>query len=191
MKQHLGFSLIEILISILIISIGVLGIVAMQGKSIQFTNDSSQRSTAAMLSHDLIELIRSNRTGIVSSSSTIRPTSNYYKAPTTAFTGVNTPACRTIAGCTPDQMASDHMNIWVQQVRNSLPVDDATLAASYIICQDSTPNSAACDNLGSAIKIQIAWLSRNSNCAAGTPCAIAGEVDAANNREIYRISFEP
>jgi type IV pilus assembly protein PilV len=170
MKRQLGFSLIEILISVIIISIGVLGVVAMQGKTIQFVSDSTQRSTAAMLAADLIELIRSNRTGIVDSGAVVRAASNYYKTSGVAFTGAAVASCTTIAGCTPDEMATSHVALWLQQVRNSLPVDNATLSASYIICQDSTPATIGCDNVGSAIKIQIAWLSRNNVCDPGAPC---------------------
>ena len=185
-----GFSLIEVLVAIVIISIGILGLVAMQGRTVQYTQDSAQRNTAAMLADDLIELIRSNRDGVVASNGLLRGTSNYYKAASASFPASGVADCRTASGCTPDDMATDHQNLWAQQVRNSLPVDNSTLA-EFVICRDSTPNSAACDNLGSAIKIQIAWLSRNSECAPNTPCTNAGEVDNANSREFYRISFEP
>jgi type IV pilus assembly protein PilV len=180
--QHAGFSLIEVLVAIVIISIGVLGLVAMQGRTIQFTQDSAQRNTAAMLADDLVEQIRSNRDAVVDASG-VRSNSNYYKAPAANFPTTGVAACRTATGCNANQMATDHLVQWVIQVRNSLPVDDATLNAAYIICRDSTPATAACDNLGSAIKIQIAWISRTTENAP--------EADDANSREFYQISFEP
>ena len=42
-----GFSMIEVLVTLIIVTTGVLGMVAMQGRSIQFTQDSAQRSTAS------------------------------------------------------------------------------------------------------------------------------------------------
>lgn len=185
-----GFSMVEVLVAIVIISIGVLGLVAMQGKTIQYTQDSSQRNTAAMLTNDLIELIRGNRNAVIAPNGQLRSTSNYYKASSTTFPTAGETNCRTTTGCTAEQMATDHLFLWVQQVRNSLPIDDATLA-TFIICRDRTPESEACDNQGSAIKIRVGWLSRNTDCPANTPCANENLVDAGNRREFYQISFEP
>ncbi|MCJ0973724.1 type IV pilus modification protein PilV [Pseudomonas sp. PS1] len=185
-----GFSMIEVLVAIIIISIGVLGLVAMQGKTIQYTQDASQRNVAAMLASDLMELVRSNRNAVFAPSGELSNNSNYYKSLNESFPTAGVAACRTASGCTSGQMATDHLFLWTQQVRNSLPIDDNTLA-TYLICRDSTPDTVACDNLGSAIKIRTAWLSRNSDCPANTPCANAGAVDSANRREFYQISFEP
>lgn len=177
-----GFSLIEVLVAILVISIGVLGMIAMQARSIQFTQDAGQRNTAAMLANDLIEMVRSNRDAVITTN-TLRSTSNYYKTSGQTFAETLVAACRTAAGCSADQMASDHLALWVRQVRNSLPVDDATLRDGFVICRDATPDTAACDNSGQAIKIRIAWLSRTTENAA--------EADPATSREFYQISFEP
>lgn len=54
-----GFSMIEVLVSLIIIVIGVLGMVALQSKAIPYTQDSVQRNTAIMLVDDLVEIIRS------------------------------------------------------------------------------------------------------------------------------------
>ena len=44
-----GFSMIEVLVTILLICIGVLGLVALQGRTITYTQDSALRNAAAML----------------------------------------------------------------------------------------------------------------------------------------------
>lgn len=185
-----GFSMVEVLVAIVIISIGVLGLVAMQGKTIQYTQDANQRNTAAMLTNDLIELIRGNRSAVIGPSGELLSSSNYYKAASDAFPTAGEASCRTTTGCTAAQMATDHLFLWTQQVRNSLPIDNATLA-TFIICRDRTPDSEACDNQGSAIKIRVGWLSRNTDCPTNTPCADDNLVDAGNRREYYQISFEP
>ena len=163
--------------------------VAMQSRNIQYTQASSQRNTAAMLAADLIEMIRSNRDAVLSSSGQISVTSNYYKAANSAFPTNAVAACRTSNGCTAAEMATDQMVLWSRQVSNALPTDAALNNSSYIICVDSTPASDACDNVGSTIKIQLAWYSQeNVTCTVpNQPCG----VDTANRREFYRISFEP
>jgi type IV pilus assembly protein PilV len=49
-----GVALLEALIAILIFSIGLLGIVAMQAKGQQFSVDSEDRTRAALLASDLV-----------------------------------------------------------------------------------------------------------------------------------------
>ncbi|MEN3113152.1 type IV pilus modification protein PilV [Uliginosibacterium paludis] len=49
-----GMALLEALISILIFSFGVLGIVALQAKASQFSVDSEDRTRAAMLANEII-----------------------------------------------------------------------------------------------------------------------------------------
>lgn len=56
-----GFSLIEVLISILILSFGIFGTLKMQVHSIQSSQQSNFYSTATELALDIAEKIRSNR----------------------------------------------------------------------------------------------------------------------------------
>lgn len=188
MKKSFGFSMIEVLVTLVLISVGVLGMVAMQGRTIQYTQDSAQRDTAAMLADDLIELMRSNREALLDPTGIIAGSSNYYKASGTAFPTSAVANCRATTGCSQAEMATDQMVLWSRQTSNSLPVDANLLNSGFVICRDSTPNTDACDNSGTAIKIQLAWYSReNLNCPAGQPC----EVNSGARQEFYRISFEP
>lgn len=188
LKSVAGFTMVEVLVSLLLICIGVLGVVAMQTRNIQYTQNSSQRNTAAMLANDLIEQIRSNRDAVLNNGGNVSTTSTYYKTPATVFPTTGVAACRTSSGCSADQMATDQMVLWARQVSNALPTDTFLMTSSYVICVDSTPTTDACDNIGSAIKVQLAWYSQeNVSCAPNQPCG----VDLANRREYYRVSFEP
>ncbi len=59
-KQQ-GFSLIEVLIGMLILTIGILGMASMQITSKRLGYDALQRSIATNLTHDIVERMRSNR----------------------------------------------------------------------------------------------------------------------------------
>ena len=61
-----GFTLIEVLISILILSVGLLGAAAMQLQSLKFTQASQWRSQANFLAYDIVERIRANRVNAAS-----------------------------------------------------------------------------------------------------------------------------
>lgn len=53
-SRQAGFALIEALISILLFSVGVLGIVALQAKALQFSVDSEDRSRAALFANQIV-----------------------------------------------------------------------------------------------------------------------------------------
>ena len=57
-----GVSMIEVLITLLILSVGLLGLATLQGQALKGTFDSAQRSTAMWLAQELAERMRANAT---------------------------------------------------------------------------------------------------------------------------------
>ena len=53
-RASAGFTLIEVLISILIFSLGVLGTVALQARAAQFAEQNGDRSRAAVLANEMV-----------------------------------------------------------------------------------------------------------------------------------------
>ncbi|WP_301153328.1 type IV pilus modification protein PilV [Metapseudomonas otitidis] len=190
MKTVTGFSLVEVLVALVVISVGVLGLVALQGRTLQYTNESSQRSNAVMLANDLIELMRSNRAALVGSNGTIRPDSPYFKSGGAAFPNNVVSACASSTGCTATEMAQTHLTNWAAQVRNALPLGNNAadfLTNQFIICRTQSPTAAnPCSNSGSNVLIQISWQGKEP-CPTGMGCTA---IDAGR-REFYRVSFQP
>lgn len=60
-RRQSGFSLLEVLIAILVLSFGLLGFALMQTMSVRFVQSSNYRTQATNLAYDLIEQMRSNR----------------------------------------------------------------------------------------------------------------------------------
>jgi len=56
-----GLTLIEVLVSLLILSIGILGLATLQTASLNFNAGASQRTQATVLAHDMAERMRGNR----------------------------------------------------------------------------------------------------------------------------------
>ncbi|PTN38085.1 type IV pilus modification protein PilV [Desulfonatronum sp. SC1] len=56
-----GFSLLEVLVGLLILAIGLLGLAALQVRSLQHNNDAYFRSQATLMSYDIIDRMRANR----------------------------------------------------------------------------------------------------------------------------------
>jgi type IV pilus assembly protein PilV len=56
-----GTTLIEVLITVVLVSIGLLGLAGLQLTTVQNSNSSSERFEATTLAHDILERIRANR----------------------------------------------------------------------------------------------------------------------------------
>ncbi len=60
-SKQLGFSLMEVLIALLVMSIGLLGLAALQATSLKANHSAYQRSQAIFLAYDIIDRMRANR----------------------------------------------------------------------------------------------------------------------------------
>lgn len=164
-----GFSLIEVLISIVILAFGVLAMGGLQLASLRSNQVSAYSSTAATLAKDYSEMMRSNFT--VSNKLTATLGVNPYLFDT-ADTGSYTvtpsaTACKT-GYCNTATLAVLHVADWAQRVKDALPEGRA------VVCRDSTPRNAdgtfkwACDGLGTYSSIKIGWVDKRSKVEQGT-----------------------
>jgi len=141
-----GFSMIEVLISLLVIAVGVLGMVGLQSKAITYTQDSVQRNTAIMLADDLLELIRS------SNYDTSVDIKNFQKAPGASF-----PAAPTTCIPTPTGI-KNRLGCWAAQAATALPGAADLLTSTFYVCWSTSPDDAATScGTGKEIEIKIAW----------------------------------
>lgn len=62
LQPSAGFTLIEVLIAVLVMSIGLLGIAALQTTTVQFNRGAYLRSQATSLAYDIADRMRANRT---------------------------------------------------------------------------------------------------------------------------------
>lgn len=65
-KYHKGDSLIEILVTLIIMAVGLLGLASMQMISLKNINNSQFRSLATNYAYDMAERMRANKTGVTS-----------------------------------------------------------------------------------------------------------------------------
>jgi type IV pilus assembly protein PilV len=60
-----GFTLIEVLVAVLVLSIGLLGLAGLQTYSVASTHSAYLRSQATVLAYDIIDRMRANRAAVV------------------------------------------------------------------------------------------------------------------------------
>ena len=113
-KQR-GDTMIEVLVTIIIIAVGVLGAAALQITTLKNLSSSRSASVAAILAEDLSERMRAN------------PGANYL-APLNALRNGNPPAFVNCAQntCTSAQLAAYDISIWWNSL-NQLPSGTARL----------------------------------------------------------------
>lgn len=112
-SDNRGVSLMEILITMLILAVGVLGIVALQFKGMQFNQDALFRSQINLLAYDLADRMRLNRDNAASYVSGV----GAWTVPATAPT-----ACAIL---TANDMSTD-VACWKNQVQAALPAGSST-----------------------------------------------------------------
>lgn len=62
-KASRGFTMVEILVALLVLSIGLLGVAALQLTSLRSNHAAAMRSQATFLAYDIIDRMRANRDG--------------------------------------------------------------------------------------------------------------------------------
>jgi type IV pilus assembly protein PilV len=122
LSRQRGVSLIEVLVAMLIFSIGVLGIALMQIKGAQYTKQAGARTVAVLQARSLTDAMRANPAGVYGVENTDSiPSKNgdlsdsYY-----VYSG---PAIPTSVGCDNDacRQAHDDLAQWITQLKAAAP----------------------------------------------------------------------
>ena len=105
-KQAKGFSLVEVLIALIVMSVGMLGIAGLYVQSMQAGRTSMLRHHAVNLAGDIADRIRANPTAGAAYITT---------------QGANNNCVAGNTDCTPAQMAANDIFLWQAQAAEFLP----------------------------------------------------------------------
>lgn len=158
-----GVSLIEVLVALLIFSIGLLGLAGLIIVSLRSTQSAYLRTQATVLAQSMANRMRANPIGVWSGSySTTYPLSSSA-----------TSSCSSSA-CTPAQLAQQDGSDWSQQLSAALPQPAATIVCSTSTA-GTTPDTASMYErppYGGNCSMSISWTERaagdSSHSAAAT-----------------------
>lgn len=160
-----GFTLVEVLISLLILSIGLLGLAGLQTTGLRANHSANLRTQATLLAYDMADRMRANQGG--------------YEG---GFYHIATPADRSCvwdgsapADCSLQQLAEHDVWEWNATVARELP------QGVGVVCLDSDPDTGgdadsdgsvesteyACDNTGSLYAVKLWWVDEYDS--AGNP----------------------
>lgn len=132
-RPESGFSLIEVLISIIVLSFGLLGMVGLQAAALQANREARAQSTASSLARELAEMMRGNKDiGLLTSANPYFGDFSSPLAPATTAYCMNV-ATSTTACADTTAIANAQMTEWLSRVDSELP------GARVRICVDSQP----------------------------------------------------
>lgn len=110
-----GVSLVEVLVALLVVSLGMMAMVGLLGTAARFGKTSEFRSTATLLAQDITDRIRANLKGAQDGDYDIVSTGLADALPEEAA------ACAVAAACTPKELADIDTAQWQATLFNSLP----------------------------------------------------------------------
>ena len=145
-----GFTLIEVMVTVVVFSIGLLGLAGMQLQALKSSHGSQLRNQATALTYEIGERIRSNRAAVVPGHYDI----NAAEQPAT------TADCE-VAHCNASEMASYDLNQWKAALLSALPAGDGSVSRDTQL-----------------VTIAVFWDERR-NAATGTGCDPDNPADMA------------
>lgn len=161
-----GFSLLEVLVAIFVLSFGMLGMVGMQAFALQSNNQARMQSSAAALARELAEMMRGNKNEGVKPAGT-NPYLGTFSAgsmvPANPSYCLNASATSNCSSAT--DVANAQMTDWLTRVGEELP------GARVAICYDNNPYDSSglpvwtCSGTGAdaVVMIKIGWTQTSLN----------------------------
>jgi len=113
-KRSGGFTLVEILVAIVVLSLGLVGLAGLQMTGLKQNHSSYLRSQATVFAYDMLDRMRANMAGVAAGSY-----NNISGVPAD-------PAC-IAAGCSVTQMAVYDTREWNQALNSVLPSGQGTV----------------------------------------------------------------
>lgn len=155
---QLGFSLIEVLVALFVLSLGVLGAVGMQAAALKSNKEVRYQAVASTFARELAENMRGNH--IVAIKTTAANNPYLIDTLSTPFAGTAPAASNNcfISACADGSViAAWEIYDWQTRLETALP------SPKVVICFDTTPYTTAglaqwtCSNTGDTVVVKMSW----------------------------------
>jgi len=176
LHQQRGFSMIEVLVTLLIVSLALLGTAGLQAYSMRLSQGGQFRTQAVFLAADLAERMEANRTGAVAGDYVVANSSVPVAASTACVDAV----------CAANALAGFDLAQWQNAIAATLP------QSRWTVAQTVAGNP-------STYTITISWVDRLSDNATTTAAfdntaQVGVNADSTGERFFYtatRTIFDP
>jgi len=176
-----GFTLIEVLVALIVISVGLLGIVGMEALALSSSSSARMRSLASIEAASMAAAMHANRA--FWSTNTITVTLSGQPAAVTAPTtlaggGVNDCNATTTPACVPAALAAADLARWGQALSQVLPNAQAT-----IDCPNGPPPLSC--------TISLQWTDNIVNLSASQKTGAANAKFVSDPNHQYLLYVQP
>lgn len=157
--RQAGMTLIEVLVSVLILAIGLLGAAAIQLNALKYTDSSTMTSQASFIAYDMMDRIRANVDGNAVANGTTNILATYALANLSAAPAAN-----------------------LNKARDQDLYDFKSNIASFA---GSTATGSIDVSAAPAVTITISW---DDTRAAGSSAVASGNTPAASNMQTFTLT---
>jgi type IV pilus assembly protein PilV len=188
-----GFSLVEVMVAVIVISVGLLGIAKMQALALSSTGTARMRSIAALEAASLASAMHADRAywsaitkiqmvNVTASTSSIAPTDATLVAPAglCTFSTATTTPCATSAA-----LAAVDLTYWAQDLNKTLPQN----ATALITCSAGTATAPVYCTIELDWTENVVALNTSTSTTATTAQTQAALTAVAKTQ--YILSVEP
>jgi type IV pilus assembly protein PilV len=172
-NQH-GFNLIEVLVTLVLFAIGLLGLAGLQTRSLSNTHASVYRTIASQQAYDLADRIAANLAGVIAG--------NYDNLTATVPTNPN---CVT-SGCTPAKMALTDQYQWLRANAVVLPGGSGTARCVIGPAATCVTNTTGANRV---FDITVIWVEKGMEDAANISSDVNCPADTPPNRRCFVTCF--
>ena len=142
-RYQAGFSLLEVMIAVVVLSVGLLGMALLQSTSLRASNASNERGQATMLVYEMMDMVRANR----------RQAAQYGTISEGQFVGNGRTGFCGAGAVQPAQRWAVDRNEWVCAVRRAIP--DAR--GRVRVTNAATPAAPGGAAAPATIEVRIEW----------------------------------
>ena len=154
-RLNRGFTLLEVMVALLVMSVGLLGIAKMMVLSARANDSAYMRSQATALAYTILDAMRANRPSAIA------------QGYDTAVVVPAAQACTVAAPCTSGQTAQNDTFLWNQSLATELPGGFGNVATV------TAPDTATGANNVTAT-VTVTWVDKVAEQSFGTASAATG-----------------
>lgn len=193
-SRQTGITMIEVLVTILVVAIGLLGLASMQSVSLKSNQDSIQRAAATNLAYELVSRMRANPEGARAGNYATAFANNGIcnAAPTkmcTAYYGQQSGSVQLGSSCSSAELAT--YDAWEISCGHTNTANTFSSPVNYLMspniavsCDDSNPADAMTCSANSLYTVTFNW-------QAIAPTAQSDNQAANTQRRQYSVTLTP
>jgi type IV pilus assembly protein PilV len=170
-RRVTGFSMVEVLVALVVLSVGLLGIAKMQALGMSSTSVAGKRARAATLADSLAAAMHENQAYWASPAAIGLQNASPAVVPSCVLGAPNFAA----PSCTPAQLAAYDLQVWALNLNGQL-----SNAVGSVTCQAANPNTCL---------VTITWSEKT--LAINTQGDAAAQAAGGTNNPTYTLFVEP